>query len=330
MTDVSVLIPSKNGVNYIRECLDAVYGQEFDGSVEVILVDSGSTDGMLDIVRLYPVKLYEIQPESFHHARTRNYLASLASGKYLVYLSQDAFPASNQWLRALISSFEDPRVAAVYGRHLPKPGCTSERKAVLASAYGDQKIVKEISRKIELGYRCYHFSTVNAAIRRDVWERIHFPEDLPVYEDIAISVEMLKEGWRIVYEPTARVYHSHNFDGKALFRRYFDTGVVYQRLHLWEDGGGSSMLSEGFRMVRRKIVGTSSNGTEADNAVWVSIGYDIAKCIALFLGRNERFLPTRAKQRLSAHKLFGEIEFTTPTASSIGRVHSEENYDKQL
>jgi rhamnosyltransferase len=305
MTDISVLVPSKNGANCIRQCLDAVYSQDFDGTVEVILVDSGSTDGALDIIRQYPVKLYQIPPESFHHARTRNYLASLSSGKYLVYLSQDALPANNQWLRALISNFKDPQVAAVYGRHLPKPGSTFERKAVLASTYGDYKIVKDSTRKNELGYRCYHFSTVNAAIRREVWESIHFPEDLPVYEDVSISVELLNKGWRIVYEPSASVYHSHNFDAKALFKRYFDTGVVYQRRGVWDNGGKSSILREGLRMLRKKLVDKDSNGSSPNKAVWTSIGYDFTKFIALVLGRNSRFLPLVAKRRLSGYKIFG-------------------------
>ena len=172
MTEVSVLIPAKDEALNIRNCLDAVFSQATDVEFEVILVDSGSTDGTPDIVSGYPVRLYRIAPEEFHHARTRNYLASLARGKHLIYLNADAFPASPDWLNSLISNFSDPYVGAVYGRHLPKPNCDLERQVVLATMYGDERIVKEPSRKRELGYRYYHLSTVNAAVRKDVWESV--------------------------------------------------------------------------------------------------------------------------------------------------------------
>ena len=307
MFDVSVLVPSKNGASYIRRCLDAVFNQDFDGRVEVIVVDSGSTDGTLEIIRQYPVKLHQIPPEQFHHAKTRNYLASLATGEYLVFLSQDAFPANSEWLRSLVSNLKEPKIAAVYGRHLPKPGCTLERKATLASAYGDRRIVKDISRKDELGYRCFHFSTVNAAIRRDVWEKAPFPEEMPVYEDVYIAVKLLNEGWQIAYEPTAAVYHSHNFDAKALFKRYFDTGVIYQRLKLFENGGGASMFREGLRVIAKKIRGNKSGDPSSNqrSLTLQAIYYDFVKFVALSIGRNEHLLPLLAKRRLSAYKIFG-------------------------
>jgi glycosyltransferase involved in cell wall biosynthesis len=307
MIDVSILVPAKNGARYITQCLDAVFSQDFDGSTEVIVVDSGSTDGTLDILKKYPVRLYQIPPAQFHHARTRNYLASLATGKYLVFLSQDAFPATSGWLRSLISNFDDPKIAAAYGRHLPKPGCTLERKVTLASAYGDRKIVKDISCKNELGYRCFHFSTVNAAIRRDVWEKIPFPEDMPVYEDVFIAVRLLNEGWKIAYEPTAAAYHSHNFDAKALFKRYFDTGVIYQRLKLFENGGGASMFQEGLRVIAKKVrpQESATAGDGERSRALQAVYYDFVKFVALSIGRNEHLLPLPAKRRLSAYKIFG-------------------------
>ena len=299
MTEVSVLIPAKDEALNIRNCLDAVFSQATDVEFEVILVDSGSTDGTPDIVSGYPVRLYRIAPEEFHHARTRNYLASLARGKYLIYLNADAFPASPDWLNSLLSNFSDPSVGAVYGRHLPKPNCDLERQVVLATMYGDERIVKEPSRKRELGYRYYHLSTVNAAVRKDVWESTRFPEELKIYEDVGIAKRILDANWKIVYEPAAVVYHSDNHTLKDLFKRYFDLGVIWKQLGMWEDSAKSSLLRDGWRLLGRKLT-TRSGGSGRLHL----IVQDTAKYTGLILGKNESLLPQYIKRRMSGVRLF--------------------------
>jgi rhamnosyltransferase len=299
MTEVSVLIPAKDEALNIRNCLDAVFSQVTDVEFEVILVDSGSTDGTPDIVSGYPVRLYRIAPEEFHHARTRNYLASLARGKYLVYLNADAFPASPDWLNCLLSNFSDSSVGAVYGRHLPKPNCDLERQVVLATIYGDERIVKEPSRKRELGYRYYHLSTVNAAVRKDVWESTRFPEELKIYEDVGIAKRILDAHWKIVYEPAAVVYHSDNHTLKDLFKRYFDLGVIWKQLGMWEDSAKSSLLRDGWRLLGRKLT-TRSRGSGRLHL----IVQDTAKYTGLILGKNESLLPQYIKRRMSGVRLF--------------------------
>lgn len=298
MTEVSVLIPAKDEALNIRNCLDAVFSQVTDVEFEVILVDSGSTDGTPDIVSTYPVRLYRIAPQEFHHARTRNYLASLARGKYLIYLNADAFPASPDWLNSLLSNFSDSSVGAVYGRHLPKPDCDLERQVVLATIYGDERIVKEPSRKRELGYRYYHLSTVNAAVRKDVWASTRFPEELKIYEDVGIAKRILDANWKIVYEPAAMVYHSDNHTLKDLFKRYFDLGVIWKQLGMWEDSAKSSVLRDGWRLLGRKLTTSSGSGRLH------LIVQDIAKYAGLILGKNESLLPQNIKRRMSGVRLF--------------------------
>ena len=136
-------------------------------------------------------KAGEIPAETFHHARTRNYAASLANGEILVYLAADAFPASENWLRALLANFEDEKVGAVYGRHMPKAGSSFERKDALGALYGEERVVKEPATRQRLGYRYYLMSTVNAAIRRNVWAATKFPEELKVFEDLGIAKRIL-------------------------------------------------------------------------------------------------------------------------------------------
>lgn len=303
MIETSVLIPAKDEALNIRACLDAVFSQAASTKFEVILVDSGSTDGTPEIVSGYPVRLYRIAPEAFHHARTRNYLASLAQGTYLVYLNADAFPTSPNWLNSLLSNFSDSSVGAVYGRHLPKPDCNLERQVVLSAMYGGEKVIKEPSRRQELGYRYYHLSTVNAAIRRDVWESTGFPEELKIYEDVGIAKRILDGGWRIVYEPSASVYHSDNHTSQGLFKRYFDLGVIWKQLGMWDDTTKSSLFRDGCRLLRRKL--TVGNGNrDRSPARFRSLVQDTAKYAGLMLGKNEHLLPLSIKRRMSGVRLF--------------------------
>lgn len=303
MIETSILIPAKDEAGNIHTCLDAVFSQVSSTEFEVILVDSGSTDGTPEIVSGYPVQLHRIAPEEFHHARTRNYLASLAQGRYLVYLNADAFPASSNWLNSLLSNFSDSSVGAVYGRHLPKPDCNLERQVVLSTMYGDHKVVKEPCRKQEQGYRYYHLSTVNAAIRKNVWESTGFPENLKIYEDVGIAKRILDGGWKIVYEPAATVYHSDNHTSSGLFKRYFDLGVIWEQLGMWDDATKSSLVRDGWRLVSRKLKVGNGNGGRT-SARFRSIVQDTAKYAGLMLGKNERLLPLSVKRRMSGVGLF--------------------------
>ncbi len=296
MAEISILIPAKNEALNIRSCLDAVFSQSSVHQFEVILVDSGSTDGTPEIVSGYPVRLYRIAAEDFHHARTRNYLASLALGKYLVYLNADAFPASSTWLDSLTSNFSDPTVGAVYGRHLPKPDSSLERQLVLSTMYPEARIVKEPKHKADLGYRYYHFSTVNAAIRKSVWESHPFPEQLKIYEDVGIAKAILDAGWKIVYDPTASVHHSDNHTSANLFKRYFDIGVVWNRLGMWDGVTRSSVFRDGWRILRRKLSHRSAAG---EATKFGSLFDEAAKYAGLMLGKNEHLVPLPIKRRMS-------------------------------
>lgn len=304
MVEVSILLLTKNGCSDLSRVLPAVFRQAAAMSFEVIAIDSGSTDGTLELLREFPVRILYIPPEQFHHARTRNFAASHAQGNILTFLSQDAVPASDDWLAALVANFEDPQVGAVYGRQFPKPGSSSERRNVFDAIYGDKRTVKDPSCRNEMGYRFYHFSDVNAAIRRSVWEKTLFPEDLKVFEDLAIAKRILDDGWKIVYEPEAAVFHSHTHTTLQLFKRYFDIGYTLKRLRIWDaPGTRKSLLRDGWRMLRRSNASVYS--AKSGHPPGKAIGQHIAKSAGLFLGLNQEHLPLALKRHFSAFRLFG-------------------------
>ena len=303
MVDCSISILTKNEGANIGECLEGVFSQDFSGRFEIILVDSGSTDATLEIARGYPIRIEQIPPQEFHHARTRNFAASQGKGQILINLSGDAIPASKHWLTQMLANFSDTSVGAVYGRQLPKPGSTIERSDTFDTVYGDKKVVKDPAHRNGLGYRFYHFSDVNSALRRSVWEANPYPEDLKMFEDVAIAKRILDAGWKIVYEPEAPVYHSHHYSAKQLFKRYFDIGYTLKELEIWDAPGTRSSLMRDFRKLVTKQFKRAAKSDEQrkDRA---AVGQSFAKSAGFVLGLNQRFLPLAVKRHLSSYRAF--------------------------
>jgi rhamnosyltransferase len=228
--EASVLIPTRNPGPDIERVLRAVFSQRPGFAFEVVIVDSGSTEPELAAMRRFPVRLHRIPPSEFNHGGTRNLLASLATGRLLLYLSQDAEPASHDWMGALVAPLDEPRVAGAYARQLPRPDADPLIRFFLAETYGPRPARRQARPEGRLGIRDMFFSNVSSAIRRDVWERIPFRDDVVMSEDQYWAHDALRAGYEVVYEPAACVYHSHNYSLRALFRRNWLSGASLRGL----------------------------------------------------------------------------------------------------
>lgn len=227
----SIIIPTKNGGPRFERTLKAIFENSLDGGFEVIVIDSGSTDGTVDIVRRYPVRLYEIPPHEFGHGKVRNYGARLSEGEFLIFLSQDAIPASNIWLSSLIASFNnDINIAGVYGRQLPD-GDNPMETFFLLNTYGERYEVKSLPSHTDMpSLRDIFFSNVNSAIRKRVWHDIPLSESVNMSEDQDWSKRTLLAGYKIAYVPDAAVYHSHNYGIISIFKRNYASGISLRGL----------------------------------------------------------------------------------------------------
>jgi len=299
----SIIIPTKNEEANIGRCLGAVYGQSVDFPFEVVVIDSGSRDRTMEIVRKFPARLLEIAPNEFHHARTRNLGGTVSSGKYLVFLSGDAFPADQGWLSSLLRNFDDAGIAAVYGRQLPKEDAAPERIFFMQHRYGPERLVKNANSNGTGKYQLYQFSNVNSAIRREVWERTPFPVDINACEDFSFAIQVLRQGYSIAYEPQAAVLHSHNYTLLKSFQQYFDNGVVYQRRQVWDGQQRDRMRSDGFGYLWNEMIYLVERG--AGHRLPYVLCYEGARYMGIVFGRQERLLPVAFKKMASSHRLFG-------------------------
>ena len=122
-----MLIPTRNGAEFLDRTLNALARQICAIPWDVLIIDSGSTDGTLDILARWhhhvpvPFRVESIHPTAFNHGDTRNLLAARSAGELLVFLTQDAIPTGTDWLKATLArNFDDPQVGGAYCRNVPR------------------------------------------------------------------------------------------------------------------------------------------------------------------------------------------------------------------
>ena len=226
---ISVVIPVKDGGLDLVRCLEAIARQQVDEEVEVVVVDSGSTDGSVERARSLGARVHEILPQEFTHGGARNLGAELAAGDVVVFTSQDAYAADENWLAALVASLrERDDVAGVYGRQLPHASAIPSERYFLDFLYGPKPRTQRLTGPDRLSFEATLFSNVNSAVPRAVLERYPLATDVIMSEDQEWSRRVLEAGLVIVYEPRAAVRHSH---------AYTIAGRVPAVLRLWRLGG---------------------------------------------------------------------------------------------
>lgn len=303
---ISVVIPVKDGGAGLVACLEAIRAQRIDEEVEIVVVDSGSSDGSLGAARAYGALIEEISPRCFSHGAARNLGAELASGEVLVFLSQDAVPASDQWLVRLTAPLHaDRRVAGVYGRQLPHEHASPPESYFLGFLYGAHRRRQRASSAAQLSMDTTLFSNVNSAIPRRMWERFPFVEDIVMSEDQEWSRRILLAGYLIAYEPSAAVTHSHNYTMTAAFRRFFDSGASASRAYMAGRRHSSRVLRS---TAVRYAAGELSWLWRTGRRRWIPYAtvYESTKMLGLLAGANHQRIPLELKRRLSATPAYWE------------------------
>jgi rhamnosyltransferase len=309
---ISVIVPVRNGGADFRRLLASLDAQQVDRPIELIVVDSSSTDGSAELAREHGARVETIPTAEFTHGGTRNLAAGRASGETLVFTSQDAYAERSDWLARLTAPLdEDPELAGVYGRQLPHHDAHPPERFFLDFLYGERGRTQRARTRSELSMDSALFSNVNAAIRREAWEEFPFADDIIMSEDVEWAVRVLLAGYSLRYEPDAPVRHSHFYTVASAFRRFFDSGVSAERAYL--AGGRRSarvLRRRALKYGRREIAWLIREG----HARWIPYAavYELSKFVGLQLGAHYRLLPVSVARRLSAAPRYWDRQREAP------------------
>ena len=226
---VSILLVTKNGARYLAEVLEGIHRQRGRFRVEeIIAVDSGSRDGSVEILRKAGAQVMTIPAAAFGHGKTRNLAASHAHGDYLVFLTQDATPAGDDWLENLLAPLvADPLVVGTYSRHTPRPSChpmewrriVQEEMTGRPDSYVNSRVDNPDYERNPAFFT--FFANTSSVIRHSTWRDAPWPE-VEFGEDHVWAKQVLEAGYKTAYCADSVVYHSHGYGPWANFRRHFD------------------------------------------------------------------------------------------------------------
>ncbi|MFO7145096.1 family 2 glycosyl transferase, partial [Arthrospira sp. PCC 8006] len=193
MVKCSLVIRCYNEEQHIDRLLSGIMQQTLIDR-EIIIVDSGSTDATVSIASRYPVKIVSIRPEDFSFGRALNLGCRAASGDIIVIASAHVYPLYKDWLENLLYPFQRPEVALVYGRQRGNEITKYSEHQVFA------KWFPETPDPSQMHPFC---NNANAAIRRQVWEKLPYDETLTGLEDLDWAKRAQRLGYQIAYQPEA-------------------------------------------------------------------------------------------------------------------------------
>ncbi|SCX34075.1 glycosyltransferase family 2 protein [Agrobacterium rosae] len=236
----AVVIPAKNAISILPRVLSQVVSQKTEWPYEVIVIDSGSTDGTVEYLRkLDTIRLIEIPSGEFGHGKTRNLGVLAADAEFVAFLTHDAVPIDEYWLANLVAiATEDASIAGVFGRHIAHEHASPFIKSDLDQHFeGFRAHPKILGRntdpnryETDQGWRqlLHFYSDNNSLLRKSVWEKIPYP-DVEFAEDQLWARAIIEAGYRKGYAENAVVYHSHDYGVREQFQRAFDESRNFKK-----------------------------------------------------------------------------------------------------
>ncbi|MCF8275163.1 MAG: glycosyltransferase [Flavobacteriales bacterium] len=221
MAVVSVVIRTYNEEKHLYELLRAVSDQKSLHTIEIVMVDSGSTDKTLQIANSFGVTLVNIKKSDFTFGRSLNFGCNAAKGDYLIFISGHCIPENNQWIVNLVKPFENPEIAMSYGRQIGTDDTKFSEHQIFAKYFPEyDKIPQE----------GFFSNNANSAIRKSLWKELPFDEELTGLEDMYWSKEMCNRGFKIAYSSKAAVYHIHEESWRQVRIRYEREAIALQAI----------------------------------------------------------------------------------------------------
>jgi glycosyltransferase involved in cell wall biosynthesis len=217
----SLVIRAYNESQHLPRLLEGIAHQTVR-DVEVVLVDSGSSDSTVQIAEQYGARVIHIPSAEFTFGRSLNFGVREATREFVVIASAHVHPVYPDWLESLLRPFDDEKVALTYGK----------QRGPATAKYSEQQIYHQwypdVSKPDQPTAFC---NNANAAIRRSLWERNPYDETLTGLEDVAWGKWAKEQGYKIVYVAEAEVLHSHNETPRGVYNRYRREAMALRRIY---------------------------------------------------------------------------------------------------
>ncbi len=217
----SLVIRAYNEAQHLPRLLEGLAHQTVK-DVEVILVDSGSTDSTVSIAESFGAQVVHIRPEEFTFGRSLNFGVRTATRELVVIASAHVYPVYPDWLESLLRPFDDGKVALTYGKQRGPETAKFSEQQIYHQWYPDHSMPRQPTA---------FCNNANAAIRKSLWEKNPYDEALTGLEDLAWAKWAKEQGHEIAYAAEAEIVHIHNETPRGVFNRYRREAMAFKRIH---------------------------------------------------------------------------------------------------
>ncbi len=257
---VTIVIPFKDQIETTQRCIDTLEKRTAYRNWDVVLVDNWSTSSestkfAAAIGRKKNMRLLRVE-EPFNYSRLNNLAVKTTQADYLVFMNNDLFVSSDDWLTAILSEAEsDPKVGAVGGR-FTYPNGTIQHAGVVLGIGGVAGHVHVGLPKDDGGYGgrasfAQEISAVTGAgmlVRRSAFDAVGgFDEtDLQVaFNDIDLCLKLRQAGYCVIYTPAFRAEH-HESLSRGDDERPMQEARFFEEIEVMRERWGGALLRDPF------------------------------------------------------------------------------------
>lgn len=312
----SIIIRCYNEREHIEKLLTGIFNQRFE-DFEVLLVDSGSTDGTLEVAEQFPIEeIVYIDPEEFSFGRALNYGCEAANGEFCVFASAHVYPKRKDWLETLLEKFDDPAVALTYGKQRGNNRTKFAETQIFRRWFPDRDQIQTSSP---------FCNNANAAIRRDLWKEFRYDEELTGLEDIDWAKRVQKEGYRIAYVSDATIIHVHDESPREVYNRYRREALAHKQILPEQEFTFSDFVS----MFLQNVV-SDYRAAAAEGELWDAILGIPRFRLMQFWGTYRGFAQEKPVSEQVWRRFYYPDSNTYPSVGERDRPESQEDNDTEI
>lgn len=225
-SSVCIIIPTlnaiKNNVGFAEN-----FTKLMDCGHDVLVVDSSSTDGTVELVKKFGARVITIPQSEFNHGATREFARKYCKSDIVVFLTQDVEVVSKSFIDILIEPLiQQQDIAVSYSRQIPFDGAEIFEAFPREFNYPSVSQIRSLADINEYGIYTFFCSNSCAAYRNSALDKIGGFDSSMNSEDYFAVAKLLDKGYKIAYVAESVVKHSHRYSLVEEFKRYFDVGYV--------------------------------------------------------------------------------------------------------